>query len=89
MEVQSGVNLTSTIMSSQACDLETSGVTDRNAITNPPPMGGGSEARAQEFPRTSDVVTPDKGKGNQCLTTLPKEDWDTTLLENGKVCLVS
>ena len=25
----------------------------------------------------------------QCLTTLPKEDQDMTLLENGKECLVS
>ena len=30
-----------------------------------------------------------KAKAKQCLTTLPKEDWDMTLLENGKECLIS
>ena len=69
MEVQSGVNLTSTTMSSQICKLETSGITDRDATTNPPPTGGRSEAGAQESPSTSNikleynVVPPDKGKG--------------------------
>ena len=38
-------------------------------MTNPPPMGGGSEAGTQESPSTSDVkleydvILPDKGKG--------------------------
>ena len=56
-------------MSSQAHELETSGVADHNATTNPPPTGGGSEAGAQESPSTSnvereyDVVPPDKSKG--------------------------
>ena len=68
MEVQSGANLTSATMSSQVCELETSGVADHNAMTNPPPMGGGSEAGAQESPSTSsvkleyNVIPPDKGK---------------------------
>ena len=55
MEVQSGANLTSATMSSQAHELKTSGVADRNATTNPPPMGGGSETGAQESPSTSDI----------------------------------
>ena len=69
MEVQSGVNLTSMTMSSQLHELETSGVINRDATTNPPPTGSGSEAGAQESPSTSDVkveyntVPPDKGKG--------------------------
>ena len=67
--VQSGANLTGTTMSSQSCELETSGIADHNAMTDPPPMGGGSEAGAQESPSTSDVkieydvIPPDKGKG--------------------------
>ena len=69
MEGQSGVNLTSMTVSSQLCELKTSGVIDCDAMTNPPPIGGGLEARAQESPSTSDVeleydvVLPDKGKG--------------------------
>ena len=56
-------------MSSQFRELKTSSVTDRNATTTPPPMGGGSQTGAQESPSTSDVeleydvVPPDKGKG--------------------------
>ena len=46
MEVQSGANLTGMTMGSQSCELETSGVADCDAMTNPPPMGGGSETRA-------------------------------------------
>ena len=46
MGVQSGVNLTGMTVSSQSHELETSGVTDHDAMTNPPPMGGGSEAGA-------------------------------------------
>ena len=69
MEVQSGVNLTSTTMSSQLHELETSGVVDCDAMTNPPPTGGGLEAGAQESPSTSnvelkyDIIPPNKGKG--------------------------
>ena len=69
MEVQSGANLTRATVSSQLRELKTSGVLDHNAMTNPPPMGGGSEAGAQESPITSnveleyDIVPPDKGKG--------------------------
>ena len=67
MEVQSGVNLTGTTVSSQSCELETSCIADCNAMTNPPPMGGGSETGAQESPSTSNVVLPDKGKGKAVL----------------------
>ena len=69
MEAQSGANLTSATVSSQVHELKTSGVADRSAMTNPHPMGGGSEAGAQESPSTSDVeleyniIPPDKGKG--------------------------
>ena len=55
-------------VSSQLCELETSGIVDHNAMTNPPLIGGGSEAGAQESPSTSnveleyDVIPPDKGK---------------------------
>ena len=69
MEVQSGENLTSVTMSSQVCELETSGIADHDTTINPPPMGGGSEAGAQESPSTSnveweyDIMLPDKGKG--------------------------
>ena len=68
-EVQSGVNLTGATVSSQSHELETSGIADHDAMTNPPPTGGGSETGAQESPSTSDVeleynvVPPDKGKG--------------------------
>ena len=56
-------------MSSQSCELKTSSVADRNATTTPPPVGGGSQTGAQEFPSMSDVelehdiIPPDKGKG--------------------------
>ena len=69
MEGQSGVNLTSTTMSSHLHELESSGIKDHDAMTNPPPTGGGLEAGAQGSPSTSDVkledeiVLPDKGKG--------------------------
>ena len=68
MEVQSGANLTSVTVSSQVHELETSGIADCDTMTNPPPMGGGSEAGAQESPSISDVkleydIVPDKGKG--------------------------
>ena len=55
MEVQSGANLTSVTVSSQVHEIKTSGIADCNAMTNPPPTGGGSEAGAQESPSTSDV----------------------------------
>ena len=63
MGVQSGANLTGMTMSSQSHELETSSITDHNAMTTPPPTGGGSEAGAQESPSMSDVILPDKGKG--------------------------
>ena len=69
MGVQSGVNLTSTTVSSQSHELKTSSVADHDATTNPPPMGSGSEAGAQESPSMSnveleyDVVLLHKGKG--------------------------
>ena len=69
MGVQSGANLTGTTVSSQSHELETSSITDHNAMTTPPPTGGGSEAGAQESPSTSDieieydVILSDKGKG--------------------------
>ena len=68
MEVQSGANLTSATVSSQICELKTSGIANCDTMTNPPPTGGGSEAGAQESPSTTnvkleyDVVPPDKGK---------------------------
>ena len=67
--VQSGANLTGATVSSQSCKLETSSISDHDAMTTPPPTGGGSKAGAQESPSTSDikleydVVPPDKGKG--------------------------
>ena len=69
MGVQSGANLTSATVSSQSCELKTSGIADHDAMTNPPPTGGGSETGAQESPSTSNVkleynvILPDKGKG--------------------------
>ena len=68
MGVQSGENLTDTTVSSQSCELKTSSIADRNAMTTPPPVGGGSEAGAQESPSMRnieleyDIVLPDKGK---------------------------
>ena len=68
-EGQSGANLTSTTMSSHLHELESSGIRDCDATTNPPPTGGGLEAGAQESPSTSnveledDILPPDKGKG--------------------------
>ena len=79
-------------MSSQAHELETSGIADRNATTSPPHTGGGSEAGAQESPSTSkveleyNIVLPDKGKGKAVPDNtsqgglghdLPKE-WERT-----------
>ena len=69
MGAQSGANLTGATVSSQSHELKTSSVTDCDATTTPPPMGGGSQTGAQESPSTSnieieyDVVLPDKGKG--------------------------
>ena len=69
MGAQSGANLTGTTMSSQSRELETSSITDRDATTTPPPVGGGSKTGAQESPSMSDieleydVIPPDKGKG--------------------------
>ena len=63
------MNLTGVTVSSQSRELETSSVTDHDTMTTPPPVGGGSEAEAQESPSMSDVeleydvVPPDKGKG--------------------------
>ena len=50
-------------VSSQSHELETSSITDCDATTTPPPVGGGSQTGAQESPSTSDIVPPDKGKG--------------------------
>ena len=50
-------------------ELETSGIIDCDAMTNPPPTGSGLEAGAQESPSTSnikleyDIMPPNKGKG--------------------------
>ena len=69
MGAQSGANLTGATVSSQSRELKTSSVTDHNATTAPPPVGGGTQTGAQESPSTSDVkleynvVPPDKGKG--------------------------
>ena len=69
MGAQSGANLTGVTVSSQSYELKTSSITDHDATTTPPPMGGGSKTGAQESPSTSnvkleyDVVLPDKGKG--------------------------
>ena len=55
-------------MSSHLHELESSGVGDHNTTSNPPLVGGGLEAGAQESPRISDVnleddiLPPDKGK---------------------------
>ena len=63
------MNLTGATMSSQSCELETSSIADHDAITTPPPAGGGSKTGAQESPSMSDikleydVVLPDKDKG--------------------------
>ena len=69
MEGQSGVNLTSTTMSSHLCELKSSGIEDCNATTNPPPAGGRLEAGAQESPSTSDIELEDDimppNKGNE------------------------
>ena len=72
MGVQSGANLTSATVSSQSLELKTSGIADRDVTTNPPPMGGGSEAGAQESPSTNNVVPPDKGKGKAVLDNTAK-----------------
>ena len=69
MGAQSGVNLTGVTMSSQSCELKTSSVADCNAMTTPPPTGGGSKAGVQESPSMGDVeieydiILPDKSKG--------------------------
>ena len=63
------MNLTGATISSQSHELETSSITDCNTTTTSPPVGGGSEAGAQESPSISDVkqeynvILPDKGKG--------------------------
>ena len=41
MEGQSEANLTSMTMSSHLHELESSGIEDHDATTNPPPAGGG------------------------------------------------
>ena len=63
------MNLTGATVSSQSPELKTSSVADCNAMTTPPPVGGGSEAGAQESPSMSNVkleyniILPDKGEG--------------------------
>ena len=92
MGPQSGANLTGVTMSSQSRELETSSITDRDATTTPPPMGGGSQTGAQESPSTSDVeleydvVPPDKGKGKAVPNNTaqggsghdPPREWERT-----------
>ena len=69
MGVQSGANLTGATVNSQSHELKTSSIADHDATTTPLPVGGGSEAGAQESPSISNiereynVVPPDKGKG--------------------------
>ena len=55
MGAQSGAKLTGAIVSSQSHELKTSSIADHDAITTPPPAGGGSQTGAQESPSTSDV----------------------------------
>ena len=55
MGVQSGANLTGMTMSSQSRELKTSSIADCDAMTTPPPVGGGSEAGAQESLSVSNV----------------------------------
>ena len=62
------MNLTSTTVSSHLHELKSSGIEDCNTTSNPPPVGSGLEAKAQESLSTSDVklegniLPPDKGK---------------------------
>ena len=51
MGVQLGVNLTGATVSSQSHELKTSGIADHDAMTNPPPMGGGSENWGTRVPQ--------------------------------------
>ena len=82
-------------VSSQSHELETSSITDCDATTTPPPMGGGSQTGTQESPSTSNVELEYnvyrliKARAKQCPTTLRKEDQGMTLLENEKEHLVS
>ena len=92
MGVQSGVNLTGVTVSSQSCELETSSITDCDAMTTLPPTGSGSEAGAQESPSMSDikleynVILPDKGKGKSVPDNTvqggsghdPPREWERT-----------
>ena len=86
------MNLTGTTVSSQSHELETSSITDRDATTTPPPVGGGSKTGAQESPSTSDVkleyniILPDKGKGKAVPDNTaqgesghdPPKEWERT-----------
>ena len=87
MGVQSGANLTGATMRSQSHELETSGIADHDAMTNPPSTGGGSETGEQESPSTSDieleydVILPDKGNGKAVQGGSghdPPREWDRT-----------
>ena len=92
MGVQSGENLTGVTVSPQSHELETSSTADHNAMTTPPPVGGGSKAGAQESPSMSDikieydVVPPDKGKGKAVPNNTvqggsghdPPREWERT-----------
>ena len=55
-------------MSSHLHELKSSGIEDCDATNNPPAVGGGLEAGAQESPSRSDIelegdiLPPDKGK---------------------------
>ena len=63
------MNLTSMTMSSRLHELESSGIEDHGAMTNPHHAGGGLEAGAQESPSTSDIELEDDimppNKGNE------------------------
>ena len=56
-------------VSSHLHELKNSGIEDCDATSNPPPVGSGLEAGAQESPSTSNIksedgiLPPDKGKG--------------------------
>ena len=96
MGAQSGANLTGATVSSQSHELETSSITDHDAMTTPLPVGGGSEAGAQESPSTSDIkleydiVPPDKDKGKAVPdNTAQGGSGNVTLLENRKEHLIS
>ena len=88
--------MTSTTVSSQVCELETSGIAicvmsrqthllqevDQKLGHKSPP----AQVTLNESMMSYCLI---KAKEKQCLTTLPKEDQVMTLLEIEKECLVS